>query len=563
MSERDDVIAGRYRLLDPVGRGGMGAVWRARDELLEREVAVKQLHVEPAEAVVGPSGLGHERAMREARITARLHHPHAVPVFDAVEHDGQPYLVMQYFPSRSLQEVLAERTTLPPRQVAAIGAEVASALAAAHRAGVVHRDVKPANVLVAADGTAKITDFGIAHIVGDESLTTTGVITGTPAYLAPEVARGQESTEASDVFSLGATLYRALEGHPPFPRQENQLALLHLIGSGAIVPPERSDGLTPLVLRMLAVDPVDRPPMDEVARGLREVDVEQAAVPATPPAADTAEPEGTAGPEIPTESMPPLLAALEGTPDPAETAVADDGDGDGPGGSWRWRWRSALALLALVLAILVAGAVAERRSGDGDGGSGDDASALNSEEAPVDPAGPATSAAAPSADQSTGNPTQASTGSAAGATEAPAPTTAPGATPASASTAPPAPSRTTAPPAGATPVTGSPTAAQAEEAIRRYYGLLPGDVDAGWALLTDRYRQTTARNRATYDAFWGGVSRVAVSDVAGSPSGGVTATITYSFTDGRTFVERTAYQLVRQDGVLKIDQSTVLSSSQR
>ena len=225
MSERDDVIAGRYRLLEQVGSGGMGAVWRARDELLERDVALKQLHLEPDLAPAGQPGIGPERAMREARITARLHHPHAVPVFDAVEHEGQRYLVMQYFPSRSLQDILVEQHTVPPATAARIGSEVASALATAHRAGVVHRDVKPANVLLAADGTSKITDFGIAHVLGDATLTSTGVITGTPAYMAPEVARGEPSSEASDVFSLGATLYRALEGHPPFPQQENQLGL--------------------------------------------------------------------------------------------------------------------------------------------------------------------------------------------------------------------------------------------------------------------------------------------------------------------------------------------------
>ena len=245
----------------------MGVVWRAYDERLGRDVAVKRLHaragLDPAEAEVWS-----HRAMREARITARLHHPHAVPVFDVVEHDGQPCLVMQYFPSRSLAELLAERGRMPVPEVARIGAEVASALAAAHRAGIVHRDVKPANVLIAPDGTARITDFGIAHALGDVSLTTTGMVTGTPAYLAPEVARGGDASPASDVFSLGSTLYTALEGRPPFGTSENAMALLHLVASGDVVPPQHAGDLGPLLLRMLTADPASRPTMDEVAAQL-------------------------------------------------------------------------------------------------------------------------------------------------------------------------------------------------------------------------------------------------------------------------------------------------------
>src|SRR6478672_595172 len=189
VDEQPDLIAARYRLMNRIGAGGMGHVWLAWDERLNRAVALKQLH-SPVGLPEAEARVAQDRAMREARITARLHHPNAVPVFDVVDHEGQPCLVMQYLPSRSLQAVLTERGPLPAREVARIGSERAADLAAAHRADTVHRDVKPGNVLLADDGTARITDFGISHALGDASLTSTGMVTGTPAYLAPEVARG-------------------------------------------------------------------------------------------------------------------------------------------------------------------------------------------------------------------------------------------------------------------------------------------------------------------------------------------------------------------------------------
>ena len=267
MSEQRDLLAGRYRLHHRIGSGGMGHVWLAWDERLSRAVAIKQLRA-VTDLPEGEADVAHRRAMREARITARLEHPNAVPVFDVVDHEGQPCLVMQYVPSRSLHEILRAEGTLAPVRVAKVGAEIAAALAAAHAAEIVHRDVKPGNILITDDGTALITDFGISRAFGDVSLTSTGMLTGTPAYLAPEVARGARSTPASDVFSLGSTLYAAVEGTPPFGAGENPMALLHQVASGRINPPQLAGALSTVLEAMLDADPERRPTMQQASEAL-------------------------------------------------------------------------------------------------------------------------------------------------------------------------------------------------------------------------------------------------------------------------------------------------------
>ncbi|MEP7021096.1 MAG: serine/threonine-protein kinase [Pseudonocardiales bacterium] len=261
------VIAGRYRLDTTLAIGGMGVVWKGWDERLKRPVAVKQLRVNPGLSPAEAATARH-RAMREARNTARLHHPHAIPVYDVVEHDGEPCLIMEFLPSVSLQEAIRSRGTLAIAEVARIGTDLAQALTAAHRVGIVHRDVKPGNVLLAEDGTTKLTDFGISHALGDSTLTATGMLTGTPAYLAPEVARGQPASFESDVFSLGATLYTASEGTPPFGEDPNPMALLYRIASGDLRPPQRSGPLTSLLIAMLGADPRKRPTMTQVSQTL-------------------------------------------------------------------------------------------------------------------------------------------------------------------------------------------------------------------------------------------------------------------------------------------------------
>jgi serine/threonine protein kinase len=262
--DADVRVGGRYLLGRKLAAGGMGAVWEGWDERLHRTIAVKRLHLQPwlsdAERDVGV-----QRAMREARLTARLHHPHVVQVFDVVEDANTPCLIMEYVPSQSLSDLVHERGSLPPDEVARIGAQVASGLSAAHAAGVVHRDVKPGNVLITTDGTAKVTDFGISHAFDDITLTATGLVVGTPAFLAPEIARGSAPDFASDVYSLGATLYMAVEGRAPFGTVDNPMAVLHRVASGQWEPPVRSGNLTPLLTRMMALDPQARPTMPEVA----------------------------------------------------------------------------------------------------------------------------------------------------------------------------------------------------------------------------------------------------------------------------------------------------------
>ncbi|HEY3751780.1 MAG TPA: serine/threonine-protein kinase [Pseudonocardiaceae bacterium] len=283
MTEQHRLVAGRYRLGEQVGSGAMGIVWRARDERLRRIVAVKQLLLQP--------GLDEERAeearqraMREARIAARLHHANVVIVYDVVEDDGQPWLIMEYVPSRSLATALKDGP-MAPYQVAGIGAQAANGLAAAHAVGVVHRDVKPGNVLLGDDGVVKIADFGISRAVDDVVLTATGLLTGTPAYLAPEMAKGETPAPPSDVFALGATLYAAVEGMPPFGLNDNPLALLHMVAAGRIRPPTNAGPLTPALRNLLRVDPADRPTMREAQTELAAL-AAQRTVPTGTPVAD-------------------------------------------------------------------------------------------------------------------------------------------------------------------------------------------------------------------------------------------------------------------------------------
>ncbi|MBH0777499.1 serine/threonine-protein kinase [Nocardia bovistercoris] len=260
------LVAGRYRLQSKLGGGGMGAVWLAHDRLLDRDVAIKQV-LSTAGLPEAEASRIREQIMHEGRVAAKLSHDHAIAVYDVVLETGEPWLVMEHLPSRSVARALGMVETLPVIEVAQIGAQVADALAAAHSVGIVHRDIKPGNILVAdrgpGVGMAKLSDFGISRGAGDLSDEPDGVITGTPAYLPPEVARGARPTEASDVFSLGATLYTAIEGQPPFGLDEDSDVLVERAAMAQIIPPTRTGVLTNALLHMLEPAPQRRPTMAE------------------------------------------------------------------------------------------------------------------------------------------------------------------------------------------------------------------------------------------------------------------------------------------------------------
>jgi len=267
-TEERRLIAGRYRLERRIGGGAMGVVYVARDEVLGRTVAVKELLLSPAFSKTEAEH-ARRRSFREARIAARLQHRHAITVFNVVTDDGKPVLVMEYLPSQSLAEVLHERGSISPEEAARIGADAASGLTAAHAAGIIHRDVKPGNILIGDGGIAKITDFGISRATDDGTLTGSGRFAGTPAFLSPEAARGEPPSQASDVFSLGATLYTAVEGRFPYGESENQMAMLYAAAAGRYTPPKQAGPLADVLARMMLLDPAARPTMAQLEQELR------------------------------------------------------------------------------------------------------------------------------------------------------------------------------------------------------------------------------------------------------------------------------------------------------
>ncbi|HKN96176.1 MAG TPA: serine/threonine-protein kinase [Pseudonocardiaceae bacterium] len=510
-------------MLERIGSGSMGVVWRARDERLERVVAIKQLLAQP--------GLGEDqreearrRALREARIAARLHHPNAIVVFDVAEHDGDPCLVMEYLPARSLAATLAERGSMPAADVAAVGSQIASALAAAHASGIIHRDIKPANILITDQGVAKITDFGIARAAGDVTVTKTGIFAGTPAYLAPEVARGQEPTPASDVFSFGATLYDAVEGGPPFPERQNQLALLRLVAEGKVQPPRQAGVLTALLMQLLRAEADERPTMGDASRLRADLAAARPVgtpsilgrTPPTLPDLRPSEPEA-ADPD-PVGRMEPLPLPLVTVPRPqlSDRPAAYRP----PPGTTAKRARQPvdrrLVLIAVVLVVVVLvvlGVVLLLNSGGSPnraGGAG-------------------------------GGPTTTKT------TAAPTTTS-----PTTTSSTPPTP------PVGQAATSGTIDYHAAGELIVGYYGL--GDPAGRWAMLTPG-AQAVFGDLAGFDRYWGQFSQVSSAHAQGvttNSDGSVEVPIDVTYTTGTGGSEHTTtthklLRVVQEDGKLLID----------
>ncbi|MER5347689.1 protein kinase [Streptomyces mirabilis] len=264
-SER--VIAGRYSLLSPLGAGGMGTVWRAYDKVLHREVAIKEVRA-PAGLAASDIDRMYTRLEREAWAAARVAHPNVVTVYDVAMEEGRPWIVMELVRGQSLADLLKTEGRLSPQRAASIGLEVLAALHAAHETGVLHRDVKPANVLIAKDGRVVLTDFGIAMIEGDSALTMTGEVVGSPEFLAPERALGRRSGPASDLWSLGVLLYAAVEARSPF-RQNTPLSTLRAIVDAELPQVRRAGALTPVIEGLLRKDPDERLTAEQAEQDLR------------------------------------------------------------------------------------------------------------------------------------------------------------------------------------------------------------------------------------------------------------------------------------------------------
>ncbi|GAA2601453.1 hypothetical protein GCM10010411_38940 [Actinomadura fulvescens] len=340
MTRTDQVIGGRYRVLAELGRGGMGVVWRAEDTFLGRQVAVKE--------VLSPSGDAARRAMREARSAARLSHPSVVKVFDVVEEDGRPWVVMEYVEARSLHEVIKQDGPLPPERAARVGRQLLSALDAAHRAGILHRDVKPGNVLLAKGDRAVLTDFGIALMEGDATLTRAGGLLGSPAYIAPERFLGERAVPASDLWALGATLYAATSGRPPFHRDDPAAVLGAVLNEEPPIPPQ-AQALRPVLEGLLRKDPRER-----MRAGVAEavlVAILEDRPPRLPP---VAHPQATGGGTETTTAIAdgPVAGPIAGPvagPVAATTALSVVPERDG---ELSWRLGGVLAYAGMALLLL-------------------------------------------------------------------------------------------------------------------------------------------------------------------------------------------------------------------
>jgi eukaryotic-like serine/threonine-protein kinase len=499
-------IAGRYRVLREVGRGGMGSVWLCEDERLGRRVAVKQVgHVAGEAPDVA-------RAMREARSSAPLNHPNVVAIFDAIDEGDHIWLVMEYVDGRTLAQLIAENGPLPPDQVARIGAQVADGLAAAHERGTVHRDIKPSNVLVGPDGRAKISDFGISRTAGEETLTQSGMLSGTPSYLSPEIGRGEDPSPASDAWALGATLFAAVEGRPPYPSQSNPLATLASIVREPPPQPERAGVLAEPIRRLMDPDPRSRWGVADAAHALHRIHARHrtdrtrqetaafaagAAVAGAAGSADAATTQAHAAPPleatpVPTpESTPEPTPATTPAPTPEPTPEPAPAQTPAPVAPPARPRRGRRAVL-LVLAVLAALAIVV-----GLGTSLFDNDAANE-------------TTDPTADGRSGSGQTDPKGGGAGA---------------------------------GSDQSGS---SSPEAFVEDYYAVLPDDTETGWSMLSPGF-QDEVGSYGDYDGFWSTIDAVTVEDVESAGPGTVDTTLVYT-TDGSSEREVRRIELTSSGG---------------
>jgi eukaryotic-like serine/threonine-protein kinase len=344
-TDGNERVGGRYELVRRIARGGGGTVWQAEDAVLGRTVAVKVVEI-PPELASAERERARSRVLQEARAAARLHHPSAVVVHDVLDDEDHLHLVMELVSDPTLHERVAQHGPLPEDEVAAAGLALVDVLAVAHERGIVHRDVKPSNVFVLDDGGVKLADFGIAALTGETSLTRTGTALGSPSYLAPEQAQGEQASPAADVWGLGACLYFAVEGEPPFDRG-NAIATVNAVVHEPARAFQRADAMRPLLTALLAKDPRRRPTLDEVAEELRTIAGTPVPRPAPPQEGGTTQalPVQDAGP-VP--DAPDAQAGAADAAPHAGDAPRDDGDPDD--GHQR---RRSLAILAAVVALAV------------------------------------------------------------------------------------------------------------------------------------------------------------------------------------------------------------------
>ncbi|MDX6319855.1 MAG: eukaryotic-like serine/threonine-protein kinase [Nocardioidaceae bacterium] len=506
----------------------MGTVWLCIDETLHRQVAVKQIGSLPGES---PGDTA--RAMREARLTAALNHTNAVSVYDVVEHAGTTWLVMEYMASKTLSQLIASEGSLPPGRVAAIGAQVAAALTSAHSLGIIHRDIKPGNILVGEDDVAKISDFGIARGHTDMRLTQTGMVTGTPAFFSPELARGEEASFASDVWALGITLYTATEGAPPFQPQTNPLAMLSVIANEHVPRPEHAGPLVPVLAGMLDPDPSRRFTMAQALTSLHRVQDQTSSTPSAAASAEAADGAATRE-EAPTHT-PTIESPVE--PDYEQPVVlppaagrwveepAREGDQSARRRSPVGRLvRGALALLVLVGAAALLVNVLGSFSGDN---------------AP-------TSTGAGGTVSTSGSGTRHHSGTSAGSTSGSAsgPASSSGTSTSSSSTTPSTSgAATTSPPASSSGPGGGTSASSPQGFTRLYYRTVPGNLDAGWNMLAPSMQATVGRG--SYNGFWHTIQSVSLSSVDALDATTVRYRITYTFFNGTTSTENKQLTLAR------------------